>query len=79
MKILAGVLLLVLATPAQAYWECDGVLTSNNVCIGSTSNVNSRDNHEAYETRRRDYFRPRLDVDRERDEYRPRQRRAVKP
>lgn len=52
--------IMLLSTPAHAYWTCDGVLTSNNVCIGSQSNVESRDNHEPVRTRPRDYFRPRI-------------------
>ncbi len=30
---------------AETLYRCDGILTSNNVCIGSESNVDSTDNH----------------------------------
>ncbi len=48
------VLLLILVAlsslPAMAYHTCDGLITSNNSCIGSESNVESWDNHEPYYT-----------------------------
>jgi hypothetical protein len=44
--------------PANAYWNCTGLLTSNNVCIGSESNVDSRNNHEPITTDRRDFVLP---------------------
>jgi hypothetical protein len=31
--------LMLLASPARAETYCDGILTSNNVCIGSEGNV----------------------------------------
>jgi hypothetical protein len=31
--------LILLASPARAETYCDGILTSNNVCIGSEGNV----------------------------------------
>jgi len=49
---------LLISSPAHAYWYCDGMLTSNNSCIGSLSNVDSSNNHEPIDTNRRDYIIP---------------------
>jgi hypothetical protein len=46
----AAIAMLLLATGAaradETVYHCNGILTSNNVCIGSESNVNSLGNHE---------------------------------
>lgn len=43
-------IVVALSSPARAYWRCDGLVTSNNSCIGSESNVDSWDNHEPFYT-----------------------------
>lgn len=51
---------LLTSSPAHAYRSCDGLLTSNNSCVGSESNVDRRSSHEPIETGRRDYIEPDL-------------------
>ena len=54
--------IMVSMSPAHA-WTCRGLVTSNNSCIGSESNVDSWRNHEPWYTYedapRRFYHRPR--------------------
>ena len=44
--VILAAIILAWASPAAAYWNCDGLITSNNSCIGSESNVDSYNNHE---------------------------------
>jgi hypothetical protein len=41
---------IALSSPAAAYWRCDGMVTSNNSCVGSSSNTDSWNNHEPFYT-----------------------------
>jgi hypothetical protein len=48
--MLAAAVLACLALPAYTQRYCSGMLTSNNVCIGSESNIDSFDNHAPFYT-----------------------------
>jgi hypothetical protein len=48
--ITTAAIVFALSSPAAAYWNCDGLITSNNSCIGSESNVDSYRNHEPFYT-----------------------------
>jgi hypothetical protein len=46
-KIILLSIFIALSSPASA-WTCRGLVTSNNSCIGSESNVDSYRNHEPF-------------------------------
>jgi hypothetical protein len=49
-KIILLSIFIALSSPAVAYWRCDGLIASNNSCIGSETNVESYNNHEPFYT-----------------------------